>query len=504
LRATLGATTQRIVRLLLIESTLLALIGGMLGCAGAYAAIRLIVVYGPQDVARLDSAGLNLPVALFALLSSFLTGTLFGLAPAIAAGRVNLSATLKDGGRGVLNSVRGERLRGAFVVAQVGLAFVLLTGAALLIGSLYRLNAVPVGFDPHNVLTGSVMVTGPLGSNDNVPVLDGLTKTCQRIVERLRILPGVESAGFITFLPFTGMGAATDFAVVGRPPAAPGQGFGTDVRVVLPGYFETMRIPLLRGRMFNDADNSPDAPRGFVVNQVMVQQMFPNSDPLGQRLIVAMGDDKPGQIIGVVGDTKHLSLDGKIFPMVYYPQAQLPISFGSFVIRTSGKPELMAPAMEAAIHEVKKDQPVSDVRTMEDRIGQSIARMRFQTSLLAAFASIAVVLAVIGVYGVMAYSVEQRTHEIGVRLALGAEPQRLQRWITGQGMRLAGVGLIAGLITAAAATRALHSLLYGVEPGDPATFVTAALLLAAACLFASYLPARRATAVDPAMALRGE
>ncbi|HEY3743518.1 MAG TPA: ABC transporter permease [Bryobacteraceae bacterium] len=511
LRATLGATTQRIVRLLLVESTMLALIGGALGCGGAYAAIRFISVYGPQDVARLHTAGLNLAVAGFTLFASFLTGALFGLAPAIAAGRLNLSASLKEGGRGAMTSIRGERLRGVFVVAQVGLAFVLLTGAALLIGSLYRLNKVPVGFDPHNLLTGTVNVVGPLADNDFVPVIanspanqDRLASIVDQTVERLRAEPGVESASFITFLPFTGLGAATDFSVVGRPPVAHGQEAGADVRIVHPAYFETMRIPLLRGRLFTAADNRADAPRTFVVNEALAKQMFGDGDPLGQSLVVRMGNDKPGRIIGVVADTKHLSLDGDVRAMVYYPQAQLPIAFGSFVMRTKGKPELMAATMEAAIREVKKDQPVSDVRTMEDRIGASIARARFQTSLLSAFALIAVVLAVIGVYGVMAYSVEQRTHEIGVRLALGAEPVQLRRMITGQGMRLAAGGLFAGLMGAAASTRVLDTLLYGVSAGDPATFFAATVLLAGACLFASYIPARRAIAVDPAIALRGE
>lgn len=506
LRAALGATTQRIVRLLLVESTVLALIGGALGCAGAYAAIRLISVYGPQDVARLGTAGLNLPVTLFALLASFLTGALFGLAPAVAAGHLNLSASLKDGGRGVMNSVRGERLRGVFVVAQVGLAFVLLTGASLLIGSLYRLSQVPAGFDPHHLLTGAVSITGELAPNDSAR--DGkptLMVVCQQMVERLRALPGVENASFVTFLPFSGLGAATGFTVVGRPPNGPGQDPVVDVRIVTPGYFETMRIPLVRGRFFTDADNAAKAPRGFVVNEALVRQMFENGkDPLGQSLIVQMGDSTPGQIIGVVGDTKHASLEGAVRPMVYYVQAQLPLAFGSFVVRTKAAPELMASAMERAIHEVRKDQAVSDVHTMDDLIGESIARARFQTSLLSAFALIAVVLAVIGVYGVIAYTVEQRTHEIGVRLALGAEPQQLKRWITGQGMRLAGAGLVAGGLAAAASTRVLQTLLFGITPGDPGTFAAASVLLAAACLLASYIPARRAIQVDPATALRGE
>ena len=507
LRAALGATTQLLVRLLLVESLLLALIGGILGCAGAYGAIRLIQLYGPQDVGRLESAGVNVWVALFALLASGFTGIAFGLAPAVAAARLNLGATLKDGGRGALNTVRGERLRSIFVVVQVGLALVLLTGATLLLQSLYRLSSVPPGFDPHNLLTGTIMVSENINSSrDDAFLSEGtrLSVMCGRMVDRLRSLPGVESAGFISWLPFTGLGAATGFTVAGRPPYAPGQTPVADVRVVRPGYFETMRIPILRGRLFTGADDLVDAPRAFVVNQTLARETFGADNPIGQRLKVDMGDDKPGQIIGVVGDTKNTSLDGDIRPMVYYIQQQLPISYGSFVMRTKGPPELMARAMVAAIREIKKDQPVTDVRTMDDWIGRSMARMRFQTALLGGFALIAVVLAVIGVYGVMAYSVEQRTHEIGLRLALGAEPRLLKQWITARGMRLAAAGLTLGLFATAACTRVLNSLLYGVKPGDPGTLLGASALLAAACLLASYLPARSATRVDPVVALRGE
>jgi predicted permease len=507
LRAALGATTRLLARVVLVESLILGLIGGILGCAGAYGAIHLIQIYGPQDVGRLDAAGVNVWVAIFALLASGLTGIAFGLAPAVAAARLNLGATLKDGGRGTLNTIRGERVRSVFVVVQVGLALVLLTGATLLLQSLYRLTSIPPGFDSHNVLTGTIMVSDNIDSSrDDAFVSQGanLSVMCGQMVDRLRSLPGVESAGFISWLPFTGLGSATGFTVAGRPPYAPGQTPVADVRIARPGYFETMKIPLLRGRLFTDADDQAGAPRAFVVNQTLARGTFGAENPIGQRLIVDMGDDKPGQIIGVAGDTKDASLDGEIRPMVYYIQQQLPISYGTFVMRTKGPPERMALAMVSAIQEIKKDQPVSDVRTMDDWIGRSIVRMRFRTALLTGFALIAVILAVVGVYGVMAYSVEQRTHEIGVRLALGAEPKLLLRWITMRGMRLAAVGVMFGLIVAAASTRVLSSLLYGVTPGDPRTFAAAGALLAAACLLASYIPARRATRVELVEALRGE
>ncbi len=496
-RAALGASAAHLVRLLMIESLVLGSIGGLAGCGAATAAIQFIQTAGPQDVGRLHSAGVNVPVAMFALAISLITSILFGLAPAIAAGRLNLGATLKEGGRGVLNTLRGERLRGGLVVAQVGLALVLLTGAGLLIQSFYRLNAVPSGFDAHNVLTGTIMVSGKIGDEQ-------LGIMCRQMVERLRVLPGVENAGFITFLPFAGMGAATGFNVAGRPPYAPGQTPVTDVRVVQPGYFETMRIPLLSGRLFSNGDNRKEAPRMFIVNQTLVRQTFGEQSPLGRSLVVEMGDSMPGQIIGVVGDTKHGALDDDIRPMVYYVQAQLPISFGAFVVRTKNQPENLSSAMVAAIQSVKKDQPVTDIRTMDEWIGRSVARMRFQTALLAGFALIAVILAVIGVYGVIAYSVEQRTYEIGVRLALGADPQVVKRWVTARGIRLAAFGLVLGLAVAALSTRVLQSLLYGITAGDPETFALSAIILATACVAASYVPARRATRIDPAVALRGE
>jgi putative ABC transport system permease protein len=265
-----------------------------------------------------------------------------------------------------------------------------------------------------------------------------------------------------------------------------------------------MRLPLRRGRFFNDGDNRDGGRRTFIVNETLAREMFGNSDPLGQRLIVDMGDNIPGEIVGVVGDTKHVSLDGAIRPMVYYAQAQLPISFGSFVVRTRGNPELLANAVVAAIRKVKKDQPASDVRSMDEWIGRSIAQQRFQTALLGSFALIAVLLAVLGVYGVMSYTVEQRSHEIGVRLAVGAEPGALRRWVTVQGMALACAGLALGIGGAAVTTRALKSLLYDTAPSDPATFAGAAVLLAVVCLAAVSIPAHRATRVDPLVALRWE
>ncbi|MBS1876556.1 MAG: ABC transporter permease [Acidobacteria bacterium] len=497
LRAALGATVPRLVRLLMIECLTLAAIGGAIGCAGAWAAIRAIQLYGPRDISRLETAGINIPVALFALGVSVLAGVAFGLAPAFSAGRLNLSPALKDGGRGVLNTIRGERLRSVLATAQIALALVLLTGALLLARSWSRLTAVSPGFDSHNVLTGTVMFSGRMDNGK-------LSETCREIGARLRQLPGVENAGFITFLPFAGMGAATAFSVVGQPPYAPGQAPTADVRVVQPGYFETMRIPLLKGRLFDEADNRGGAPRRFVVNETLARRMFAAADSLGQSLIVEMGDSKPGEIIGIVADTRHKSLDGEVRPMVYYVQAHLPISFGTFVMRTTVSPESLGPAMTAAIQQVKQDQPVTEVRTMDDWIGDSTARTRLQTAVIAAFAAIAVILAVIGVYGVMAYSVEQRVHEIGVRLALGAAPGSVQRLIAARGLRLAAIGLAIGGAAAAASTRVLKTLLYQVAPNDPAAFAAAAILLGAACVLASYVPARRATHVDPVAALRGE
>jgi len=383
------------------------------------------------------------------------------------------------------------------VVAEISVALVLLTSAGLLLESLARLADVPTGFDPHGVLTATINISG---KTDN----DAVVSLTREMLERIRQLPEVETAGFITWLPFAGMGAATAFKVEGGPAYNAGDEPVADVRVVQPGYFETMRIRLLSGRLFDVRDNRPQRPRGFVVNETLAKQMFGDKDPLGQRLLVQMGDGKPGEIIGVVGDTKHAGLDGSVRPMVYYVQAQLPLSFGTFVVRTKGDPARLASSVAMAIQEIKKDQPVTDVRSMDEWIGRSIAQRRFQTGLLGAFAMIALVLAMIGVYGVMSYSVEQRTHEIGVRLAVGAEPGALRRWITARGMALAAIGLAFGLAGAAIGTRALKSLLYDVKPLEPLTYLATAALIAFACFAAVYVPARRATRVDPLVALRWE
>ena len=497
LRAAVGASALRLLRLLMIENLLLALTGGLLGSAGAYFAIRLIQLYGPQDLSRLQTAGFSVPVAWFAVGASVLTGVLFGMAPALASLRVNLMETLREGSRGSIAGSVGYRARNVFVIAEVALALVLLTGAGLLFRSLMNLAAVPTGFDPHNVLTASVTLSGnPDGAH--------LIATYDDTLARLRQLPGVEHAGFITWLPFSGMGAATGYTVVGAPPVPKDQEPDADVRVVEPGYFETMRIPLLRGRLFRDSDNRVGQPRRFVVNEILAKEAFGNADPLGKSLVVEMGDDTRGEIIGVVGNTKHESLDGDIRSMVYYVEAGLPISFGTFVVRTNGNAEKLGPSVTAAIQEVRKDQPVSEVLTMDQRISGSISQQRFRTALLGAFALIAVLLSMIGVYGVMSYAVERQTHDIGVRLAVGAEPVKLKRWMTANGMRLALIGLVIGSVAALAATRVLKSLLYNVSPADPVIFTVTALLLAFVSLLASYIPARRVTRVDPLIALRWE
>jgi putative ABC transport system permease protein len=316
----------------------------------------------------------------------------------------------------------------------------------------------------------------------------------------------VESAGAITWLPFTGVGAATGFTVEGRPEPRAGEFPICDVRVVQPGYFKTMAIPLVQGRVFDAADNDTKAPLRFVVNQAMVRQLFPNQPALGQQLRVAMGrgDPQPGEIIGVVGDTKLSSLAGDVRPLVYYAHAKLPIDFMTLVVRAQRDPRPLAGAITAAVHRLDPEQPVSDVLTMDERIAKSLASSRFLTVLVSSFAGLAALLAMLGIYGVMSCTVAERTREMGLRMALGARPAEVRRMVLAQGARLLGWGLLLGLAGALAFTRVLEGLLFEIRPGDPWTHAGVLVLLSSVALAGCWLPARRATRIDPVVALRSE
>jgi predicted permease len=498
-RAAMGASRVRIVRQLLTESLLLALLGGTAGLLLAVWGTELLVSLSPPELADLQNVRLSASVLGFTFGVTLLTGLIFGLLPAFEATSLKLSETLKETGRSATGSVRSQRLRNALVVAEVALAFVLLVGAGLLIRSFQRLQAVDAGFNPQNVLT--LRVSLPRRRYDQ----DGkIISFFNQAVERIQGLPGVESAGAINFLPLASLGSRTGLEIEGRPPSTPGNRLSTDVTVTDANFFRTMQIQLKRGRFYS-AQEVQERRNVVVVNEAFVQKYFPNEEPLGQRVRIAMMDTPaPNEIIGVVGNVKNQKLELEAYPMAYWPMAELTYNAMSFVIRAKSDPTELAPTVRNIIHSLDPQQPVAEVRTLESVLGTSIARERFNTLLLAVFAVVALLLSAIGIYGVMAYAVTQRTHELGIRAALGATATDILRLVLRQGMALAALGVGVGLVAAFGLTRLLATLLFNVSTTDVVTFVGIALLLTLVALVACFIPARRATKVDPLVALRYE
>ncbi len=498
-RSAIGAGRRRIVRQLLTESLLLALLGGALGLLLSRWCVEALIALSPANLIGDGQVGVDLPVLAFTLGVSLLTGIVFGLVPALEASRVNLGESLKETSRGNAGSSRGRRLRDALVVAEVGLALVLLVGAGLMVRSFLRLQAVDPGFDASNLLTLRVLLPSAKYSDDAKVVA-----FFRQAAADFRTLPGVRAVSAVSALPFADPGASTDFTIEGRPVPAPGNAMYTDVRVVDEEYFRTMNIPLVAGRTFSAQEAMEDR-KVAVINQAMVRAYFPGENPVGKRIAVEMWDEPhPTEIIGVVGDARYSQLEGELRPMVYFTPPQLVYPSMTLILRTAGDPESLAPAARSRILALDKDQPVADVRTMESWLAESVARTRFGTLLLAAFAGLALTLAAAGIYGVMSYSVAQRQSEIGVRMALGAKTRDVLRLVIGQGLALVLAGVALGLLGALALTRVIASLLYGVSATDPLTFGLIVLLLTLVSILACYIPARRATRVDPLIALRYE
>ena len=500
-RAALGARRTRIVRQLLTESLLLALLGSLLGLGFAWLGIKALVLISPRDLVSLQSVGLNVTVLLWTLGVSVLTGIIFGLAPALHISRLNLNDSLKEGGKSESGQASGSRrLRNALVVSEIALAVVLLASAGLLIRSFMRLQQVDRGFNTENILTMVVRLPDAKYSQDAQVVT-----FFNQALERVRQLPNVRSAGMINFLPlYGGLGSNTGFKIEGRPEPPPGQGPGTDVRAVDAGYFASMGIPLLRGRNFSDAELR-EPKQVILINEALARKHFPDEDPIGRRLDVAMFE-KPfwAEIIGVVGNVRYDSLIDESPPAVYFPHPDLAYPFMTLVIRTEGEPTALAPAVQREIRTLDPNQPVADVRTMDQVMSEWVARSRFNTTLLGLFAALATLLSAVGIFGVMNYSVALRTREIGLRLAVGAQPRQVLMLILKQGLVLTIFGVVLGLAAAFALTRLLSGLLFGVAAVDPATFTTISLLLVIVSLLACYLPARRAMRIDPLRALRYE
>jgi putative ABC transport system permease protein len=496
-RMALGAGRWRIVTQLLLESMILALAGGLLGMLLAWGGVGLMARLGQAAIPRLAEARVDARLFLFTLCVSMATGILCGVAPALESSKANLNQALTEGGRSGTTGRAGRTMRSALVVVEVAMAVLVLIGAGLLIRSFVRLRSVDAGFQPSGLLTLRVPLSG--GRNN---AAERRVAFFQQVVDRVAALPGVRAVGAVNGLPLTGLGVGSPFAVGGRPaPATEQRPLGV-LRSVTPGYFRAMGIPLVAGRGFADSDTKPAAPV-IVVNQTLARRYWREGNPLGGRLVVDT-DGRTAAIVGVVGDVKPERIEGEDWPTIYNPYAQVPVPTLTLVVRTVGAPLALASAVEREVRQLDPDQPVADVRPMDTVMDQAVAGARFNTVLLTAFAAIAFVLAAVGIYGVISYDVTERTHEIGIRLALGAQPGNVLKLVVGQGARLAVYGIAAGLAAAWGLTRLMVTMLFGVKPADFYTFAAISGLLGAVALGASYLPSRRAMALDPVAALRHE
>ena len=503
-RLALGAARWRITRQLLTESVLLAALGGIAGAVLAAWGTELIVALSPEGIARITETRVDARVLAFTAAISLATGVAFGLAPALIVSGANLAESLREGARGATSSVYTTRTRGLLVIVEVALALVLLVGAGLLIQSFVRLQQVALGFDPRNVLTFNVAM--PTDSSTSPPQI---ARFYQQLTERLRALPGVTNASVVFQLPLSGSGATTGLTIDGRAANPSDRPTGV-IHMVGPEYFQTMGIPVVKGRAFTERDDLNAAPV-IIINSALARLHFANEDPIGRRIApgfstVPMNDEGPDmrEIVGVVADVKHQNLQGPAQPEFYFPQAQMPMSAMSVVIRAAGDPRALQNSVRGVVQSLDKGTPVYSIRTLEDLIGSNVAAPRFNTLLLGLFAGVALVLTTVGLYGVISYSVAQNTRQIGIRVALGAQPGSVFKLVVGQGTLLTLVGIVIGLGAAFGLTRLMSNLLYGVGASDPWTYVGVSVLLLAVAFLACYLPARRATMIDPVVALRYE
>jgi putative ABC transport system permease protein len=498
-RAALGASRGRLVRQMLGESLLLSFAGSAAGLLLAWWAVVLLrtAVAEKLPIPRLESVGIDGDVLLFTLAAALVSAILFGTAPALSSAGARLTDGLKEGARGG-TSGRGARVRSVFVVVEMALALVLLIGAGLLMRSFAALMHVDPGFDPAHTLTLKVSLpTAKYQQREQVRAF------FDEFFARVDALPGVKAAGGTSFLPLNGLGAATGFQIVGRPEPRAGEEPVCDVRVITNHYFQAMGIPLLRGRLFDDRDRGTNV-RRLIVNDTLAREYFPNEDPLGKSLVVSWNDSGPDEIVGVVRDVRSQDLEAEPRPMIYWPPARFTYPFMTVAVKTAGDPRAAASTIVSVLHQLDAEVPAADVRTMEAVVDLSLAQRRLTMLLLTIFAAVALVLAAVGIYGVISYSVTQRTQEIGIRMALGAPRASVMRMVVGHAMMLALAGVAAGATGAWLLTRLMQKLLFAVKPSDPVTFLALSVLLALVAAVAASLPGLRATRLDPVIALRSE
>ena len=512
-RASLGAGRRRLLVQLLTESVLLALLGGAFGVLLSAGALRLLPLFLPAagtlyEIPYAGTIHIDRDVLLFALVISALTGVLFGLAPAMQISRTRLSEALKEGGRSGTGGRRGMRLRNLLVVAEIAVSLLLLTGAGLLARSFLNVLSEHLGFDPENLLTLQIRLPGYRYSGPGQ-----FRNFFQQVDERVRALPGVQAAGMINALPLTGWSSYINFEIAGRAPQARGEEFTAEYRVMDPGYLGAMGIPVLKGRGL-EATDSEQGQGVVLINQALASRFFAGEDPVGKQIRLLEEGQSPYApvvrdswlvVAGVVGDTTQMEFGEAKTPVLYLSYLQNPAPLMRVVVRAGGDAMSLAPAVRRAVESVDKDQPVSDVKTMEEFVAAIASRRRMNMALVAFFAVLATALAAVGIYGVMSYSVTQQTHDLGIRMALGAQPGDVLRLVVREGMRLALTGIALGLAAALfLLRRVLAAMLYGLSATDPLVLAGTAVLLAAIAFTACYLPARRATRVDPLAAIRYE
>jgi putative ABC transport system permease protein len=504
-RTALGATRERLLRQLLTESVLVSLAGGAVGLLLAYAGVRALVAADVRNLPRADEIGIDGTVMLFTLVVSLLAGVLFGLAPAVHTATPDLHGALKEGGRGTTADRGSHALRRSLVVTEVALALTLLTGAGLLLKSFARLQQVDPGFDPTSVLTFNLSLPQVRYPSDTAQIA-----FFDQVFPAITRVPGVVGVGGTSVMPFGGSWSTASFEIEGYQPPENQPGPWGDIRIVSPGFFEALRIPLLRGRYLTDDDRA--ATRDVaVIDQEFVRRYWPDENPIGKRFtfgppegVTDTTQNEWIEVVGVVGHAAHEGLDADPRIQLYLSYRQITTPFMAVAVRTRGNPERYVNLVRDAVRSVDPDQPISNVAPMEELLSRSVGERRLSMMLLSLFSGIALVLASVGIYGVMSYSVTERSRELGVRIALGADRSDVLRLVLKQGMRLAVLGIGVGLAAALALTRLIESQLYGVTATDPGTFALVAVVLAATALVANLIPAIRATRLDPAAVLREE